>query len=53
MQTSLTGEIVVGLDANPTAENIAIYILNMLRSDMNVIRVRVYENENSYAEIER
>ena len=44
---------VVGLDANPTAENIAIYILNMLRSDMNVIRVRVYENENSYAEIER
>lgn len=43
---------VIGLDANPTAENIAIYILDMLRGDMDIIRVRLYENENSYAEIE-
>jgi 6-pyruvoyltetrahydropterin/6-carboxytetrahydropterin synthase len=35
---------------NPTAENITLYIRENLSERLNVIRIRVYESEDSYAE---
>ena len=42
---------VVHFDANPSAETIAVYILDILRTDMKVSKVRVYENDKNFAEV--
>ncbi|MFA6315603.1 MAG: 6-carboxytetrahydropterin synthase [Candidatus Paceibacterota bacterium] len=35
----------------PTAENIAVEVLRLLRVDFNVTRVRIYETPNGWAEV--
>ncbi|MCX7883760.1 MAG: 6-carboxytetrahydropterin synthase QueD [Caloramator sp.] len=50
------GMRIVNLKDRPTAENIAIYIINTLNenlkdSSINIVKVRLYETPTSYAEV--
>jgi len=56
--TGITGQKIFYMSANPTAENMADYILHTVCSDLfgdmpiECVRIRLYETPNCYAEAE-